>query len=78
ISQIFEEDTELIHTVKAFLENQSNISQTAKKLFMHRNSVQYRIDKFIEKTSIDIKSFQGALLAYLALLAFESDNLHKK
>jgi hypothetical protein len=78
ISQIFEEDNELIHTVKAFLENQSNISQTAKKLFMHRNSVQYRIDKFIEKTSIDIKSFQGALLAYLALLAFESDNLHKK
>jgi tRNA nucleotidyltransferase/poly(A) polymerase len=78
ISQVFEEDYELIYTVKAFLENQSNISQTAKKLFMHRNSVQYRIDKFIERTSIDIKSFQGALLAYLALLDFESDNLPKK
>jgi DNA-binding PucR family transcriptional regulator len=78
ISQVFEEDPELIHTVKAFLENQSNISQTAKKLFMHRNSVQYRIDKFIERTTIDIKSFQGGLLAYLALLNFESDNLPKK
>lgn len=76
--QVFSEDTELIHTVKAFLENQSNISQTAKKLFMHRNSVQYRIDKFIEKTTIDIKTFQGALLAYLAVLDYESDNLPKK
>jgi sugar diacid utilization regulator len=77
-TQVFTEDTELIHTVRAFLENQSNISQTAKKLFMHRNSVQYRIDKFIEKTTIDIKTFQGALLAYLAVLEFESDNLPKK
>ncbi|WP_175988182.1 CdaR family transcriptional regulator [Bacillus sp. Marseille-Q1617] len=77
-TQVFSEDTELIHTVKAFLENQSNISQTAKKLFMHRNSVQYRIDKFIEKTTIDIKTFQGALLAYLAVLEYESDNLPKK
>ncbi|WP_226676921.1 PucR family transcriptional regulator [Rossellomorea aquimaris] len=71
----FMEDSELIHTVKVFLENQSNISQTAKKLFMHRNSVQYRIDKFIEKTNIDIKSFQGGILAYFACLSFQSDNL---
>ncbi|MEL3971794.1 helix-turn-helix domain-containing protein [Rossellomorea oryzaecorticis] len=77
-TQVFTEDTELIHTVRAFLENQSNISQTAKKLFMHRNSVQYRIEKFIEKTTIDIKTFQGALLTYLAVLEFESDNLPKK
>jgi PucR C-terminal helix-turn-helix domain len=76
--QVFSEDKELIQTVKAFLENQSNISQTAKKLYMHRNSVQYRIEKFIEKTMIDIKTFEGALLAYLALLEYESDNLPKK
>ncbi|XXM74014.1 PucR family transcriptional regulator [Lysinibacillus sphaericus] len=77
-SQVFSEDKELIQTVKAFLENQSNISQTAKKLYMHRNSVQYRIEKFIEKTMIDIKTFEGSLLAYLAVLVYESDNLPKK
>jgi PucR C-terminal helix-turn-helix domain len=71
----FTEDPDLIHTIRAFLENQSNISQTAKKLFMHRNSVQYRIDKFIEKTNIDIKSFQGGILAYFACLSYQSDNL---
>ncbi|MFI8576484.1 PucR family transcriptional regulator [Rossellomorea aquimaris] len=78
VADTFQEDSELIHTVKAFLEHQSNISQTAKKLFMHRNSVQYRIDKFIEKTNIDIKTFQGGILAYFACLNFQSDNLHKK
>ncbi|MGF3102072.1 PucR family transcriptional regulator [Rossellomorea sp. DUT-2] len=78
LADTFQEDPELIHTVKAFLEHQSNISQTAKKLFMHRNSVQYRIDKFIEKTNIDIKTFQGGILAYFACLNFQSDNLHKK
>ncbi|WP_064091753.1 PucR family transcriptional regulator [Rossellomorea aquimaris] len=78
IAEVFEDDHDLITTVKAFLENQSNISQTAKRLFMHRNSVQYRIDKFIEKTNIDIRTFQGAILAYLACLHFQSDNLPKK
>ncbi|MCA1061916.1 helix-turn-helix domain-containing protein [Rossellomorea sp. AcN35-11] len=78
VAEVFLEEPELIHTVKAFLENQSNISQTAKMLFMHRNSVQYRIDKFIEKTNIDIKTFQGGILAYFACLNFQSDNLPKK
>jgi hypothetical protein len=75
VVDVFNEDPDLIHTIRAFLENQSNISQTAKKLFMHRNSVQYRIDKFIEKTNIDIKSFQGGILAYFACLSYQSDNL---
>jgi DNA-binding PucR family transcriptional regulator len=35
---------------------------------MHRNSLQYRIDKFIEKTGIDIKHFKGAVAVYLAIL----------
>ncbi|MFI8686871.1 PucR family transcriptional regulator [Rossellomorea sp. NPDC077527] len=78
VIDVFTEDPEMIQTIKVFLENQSNISQTAKKLFLHRNSVQYRIDKFIEKTNIDIKRFQGGILAYFAYLSFQSDNLPKK
>jgi hypothetical protein len=75
IIQLFAEDEELRKTIKTYLENQSNTSQTAKVLFMHRNSVQYRIDKFIEKIGIDIKSFQGALTVYLACLEFEHENI---
>ncbi|MXV42460.1 PucR family transcriptional regulator, partial [Bacillus subtilis] len=39
---------------------------------LHRNSLQYRIDKFIERSGIDIKSYKGALLAYFICLQNES------
>jgi sugar diacid utilization regulator len=60
-----------LQTIKTFIESGLNISLSAKKLFMHRNSLQYRVEKFIEKTGIDIKSFQGAIVVYLAILANE-------
>ncbi|WP_078549007.1 PucR family transcriptional regulator [Litchfieldia alkalitelluris] len=63
-----QEDKELLETIKVFLESNLNVSLAAKKLYMHRNSLQYRIDKFIEKTGIDIKHFQGAVTTYLAIM----------
>jgi hypothetical protein len=68
------EDKELLGTVKAYLECNMNVSLAAKKQYMHRNSVQYRVDKFIEKTGIDIKTFKGAVAIYCALLINEAVN----
>lgn len=73
IKHILEEDREYTETVKRYIENQSNATLTAKELFMHRNSLQYRIDKFIEKSNIDIKTFHGAFFAYLACLHIVTD-----
>ncbi|MBO9128753.1 helix-turn-helix domain-containing protein [Bacillus sp. 165] len=75
ILQDVSEDKELLTTIRAFLEYNMNVSLAAKKLYMHRNSVQYRVDKFIEKTGIDIKSFKGAVSIYLALLAYEQASI---
>ncbi|CQR47057.1 Leucine-rich protein [Paraliobacillus sp. PM-2] len=61
-------DEALLKTIQIFLECNSNVSLAAKKMYMHRNSLQYRIDKFIEKTSIDVKQFEEALSVYLILL----------
>ncbi|WP_191566128.1 PucR family transcriptional regulator [Metabacillus idriensis] len=61
------EDGELVLTLNVFFECNLNVSLTAKKLYMHRNSVQYRIEKFIEKTGMDIKHFHEAVAAFLAL-----------
>ncbi|UFU00466.1 helix-turn-helix domain-containing protein [Radiobacillus kanasensis] len=61
-------DEELLHTIDVFLSSSSNTSLAAKKLYMHRNSLQYRVDKFMEKTGIDIKQFDGAIIVYLAIL----------
>ncbi|MFH5881991.1 helix-turn-helix domain-containing protein [Liberiplasma polymorphum] len=50
---------ELIETTLAIAEANMNLSITAKKRYMHRNTLHYRIDKIIETTSIDIKTFKG-------------------
>lgn len=68
VQNIFKEDQEMLITMKIFLENNLNVSLTAKKLYIHRNTLQYRIDKFIEKTGINLKSFSGAVTVYLACL----------
>lgn len=54
------EDKEIIRTVRTYFECDLNASLAAKKLFIHRNSLQYRIDKFVEKTGIDIRHFHEA------------------
>lgn len=66
---ILDATDEELHSIKTFIESGLNISLAAKTLFMHRNSLQYRVERFIEKSGIDIKSFQGALVVYLAILS---------
>jgi sugar diacid utilization regulator len=73
LSSVFLEDPELYTTIKVFLENNLNASLTSKKLFIHRNTLQYRIDKFIDKTGVQLKDFYGAFTVFLACLLFEQD-----
>jgi hypothetical protein len=58
-------NSEVIHTVLEFIENNMNSSSTSKKLYMHRNTLNYRIDNFIETTKINVKTFKGANAVYL-------------
>lgn len=73
LSSVFSEDPELYTTIKVFLENNLNASLTAKKLYIHRNTLQYRIDKFIDKTGVQLKDFYGAFTVFLACLLFEQN-----
>ncbi|MEG0383921.1 MAG: helix-turn-helix domain-containing protein [Solibacillus sp.] len=59
------QDEEMLHTLKVFLQYNLNASLAAKRLHIHRNSLQYRFDKFINKTGIDCREFSNA--AFLAL-----------
>lgn len=58
-------NNEVIHTVKEFIENNMNSSVSAKKLFMHRNTLNYRVDNFIDSTNINVKTFKGANAFYM-------------
>lgn len=73
ISQIIlketSDDPELLKTMETFMSCNLNISETAKELYMHRNSLQYRLDKFYEKTGIDVRQFHHATTLYLVLKA---------
>ncbi|MFE7377143.1 PucR family transcriptional regulator [Bacillus cereus] len=62
-------DKELIESVKVFFQCNLNVSLAAKQLYLHRNTLQYRIDKFIEKTGLNIKTFEGAVAVYMAFLS---------
>lgn len=65
-------DPEALETIRMFIQCNLNVSETAKNLYIHRNSLQYRLDKFYESTGIDIKQFDNAFTVYLAILA----NMH--
>lgn len=56
---------ETIETVLGFIDQDLNATKTAKALFMHRNTLNYRLDNFIKKTEIDVRKFSGALAIYL-------------
>ncbi|MFB4167069.1 PucR family transcriptional regulator [Virgibacillus sp. JSM 102003] len=62
-----EHDKDLLKTIEMFIACNLNVSVTAKELYMHRNSLQYRLDKFTEKTGIDIRQFHQAMAVQLAI-----------
>jgi len=62
-------DPEWVKSLSTFFEHGMNMKQAAKALFIHRNSLQYRLDKFTERTGLDPRQFDEALFIYLGLLA---------
>ena len=69
ILQEYLDDEDTLKMLETFVQCNLNISETAKELYMHRNSLQYRLDRFLERTGIDVRQFQHAMPVYLAMLA---------
>jgi len=57
-------DHHMIETIKTYLECNQNMSEAAKELYMHRNTLIQRIDKFHQITGFDVKKFNDAFLIY--------------
>lgn len=58
--EIFE-DKEMVLTAEEFLENSLNISETSRELYLHRNTLTYRLDKIEKATGLDLRKFSDAL-----------------
>lgn len=61
-------DEETLVTVEKFFENNLNVSETSRQLFIHRNTLVYRIEKLQKATGLDIRVFDDALTLKIALM----------
>ena len=61
-------DEETLATVNAFFANNLNISETARQLYVHRNTLVYRLDKLQKSTGLDLRIFEDAITFKIALM----------
>ena len=61
-------DEEMLNTVNKFFENNLNVSETSRQLYIHRNTLMYRIEKLQKVTGLDIRIFDDALTFKIALM----------
>ncbi len=67
-------DEDMMHTAEEFLNNNLNVSETARKLYMHRNTLTYRLDKIARVTGLDIRNFGDAVTFRLNTLLYKIIN----
>lgn len=71
-------DEETLITVNTLFENNMNMSETAKQLFIHRNTLAYRMEKLQNKINLDMKVFDDALTFKIAMMVVDYINYLEK
>ena len=61
-------DEETLTTINKFFENNLNVSETSRQLYVHRNTLVYRLEKLQKSTGLDIRKFDDALTFKIALM----------
>ena len=67
-SQQEEFDGEMLMTIQKFFENSLNVSETSRQLYIHRNTLVYRLDKLQRSTGLDLRVFEDAITFKIALM----------
>ncbi len=74
LSEVFKKDSidsldqETLYTIQKFFENNLNVSETSRQLYVHRNTLVYRLDKVRKITGLDLRIFDHAIVFKVALL----------
>ena len=61
-------DQETLFTIQKFFDNNLNVSETSRKLFVHRNTLVYRLEKIKKLTGLDLREFDDAIVFKVALM----------
>jgi hypothetical protein len=64
---------EQLETLETFFSQQLNVSETARRLYLHRNTLLYRLDKLTDQTGLDPRQFSDAVLLQLSILFGQND-----
>ena len=67
-------DEETLTTITKFFENSLNVSETSRQLFIHRNTLVYRLDKLQKTTGLDLRVFEDAITFKIALMVVKYMN----
>ena len=67
-NQVYDIDDETLTTINKFFENNLNVSETSRQLFIHRNTLVYRIEKLQKATGLDIRTFEDAMTFKIAMM----------
>ena len=67
-------DEETLTTINKFFENNLNVSETSRQLYIHRNTLVYRLDKLQKSTGLDLRVFEDAITFKIALLVVKYMN----
>ena len=64
-------DEETLMTINKFFENNLNVSETSRQLYIHRNTLVYRLDKLQKSTGLDLRIFEDAITFKIALMVVQ-------
>ncbi len=67
-------DDETLSTINKFFSNNLNVSETARQLYVHRNTLVYRLEKIQKASGLDIRSFEDAMTFKIALMVISLMN----
>ncbi len=67
-------DDETLATINKFFENSLNVSETSRQLYIHRNTLVYRLDKLQKQTGLDLRVFEDAITFKIALMVVKYMN----
>ena len=67
-------DEETLTTINKFFENNLNVSETSRQLYIHRNTLVYRLDKLQKSTGLDLRVFEDAITLKIALMVVKYMN----
>lgn len=67
LKQIIMSNSEYVSLIQALFDNQGHLSQTAEQLYIHRNTLTYRLQKFSKETGMQLQSLPDLLICYLCL-----------